>query len=225
MQMWAWLPSAHATILDTWHTMGMRGTGSHDVAVADVFVPERFTAPLVPLEQPGTAYQGPLYRLTIWLTSALLAPPALGVARAAIDDLLELARTKTPTFMGSPLRARQVVQRQVAEAEATLGAGRAYLYATFQEHWQAAVQGAEITLEQKGRMQLATSHANMCAARAVDLVHAVAGASAIRNEYRFQQYFRDAHTMTQQAGSSASRYESVGALMLGTESDWGFFAF
>lgn len=87
------------------------------------------------------------------------------------------------------------------------------------------MQDAEITLEQKGQMQLATTHANRCAAQAVDLVHTVAGASAIRNEYRFQQYFRHAHTMTQQAASSASRYESVEALMLGMESDWGFFAF
>ncbi len=116
------------SILDTWHTLGMRGTGSHDVAVSDMFVPERYTAPMVPLEQPGQAYQGPLYRLTIWPPIALLAPPALGVARAAIDDLLELARAKTPSYTGATLRARQVVQRQVAEAEATLGAGRAYLY-------------------------------------------------------------------------------------------------
>ena len=74
-------------------------------------------------------------------------------------------------------------------------------------------------------MQLATTHANLAAARAVDLVHAVAGTSAIRNEYRFQRYFRDVHTMTQHAFTSASRYESVGALMLGVESDWPFFAF
>jgi alkylation response protein AidB-like acyl-CoA dehydrogenase len=74
-------------------------------------------------------------------------------------------------------------------------------------------------------MQLATTHANLAAAKTVDLVHAAAGTSAIRNEYRFQQYFRDAHTMTQHAFSSASRYESVGALMLGKESDWGFFVF
>lgn len=225
MQIWAFLPADQATILDTWHTMGMRGTGSHDVAVADVFVPERFTAPLVPLKQPGTAYWGPLYRLTIWLPVALLAPPALGVAQAALDDLLALARTKTPSYMGAPLRARQVVQRQVAEAAATLGAGRAYLYTTFQASWEVAVQGAEITLERKLQMQLATTHANLAAAKVVDLVHAAAGTTAIRSEYRFQQYFRDAHTMTQHAYSSASRYESVGALMLGVESDWPFFAF
>ena len=155
----------------------------------------------------------------------LRAPPALGIARAAIDDLIALARTKTPSYTGAALGQRQVVQRQVAEAEATLGAGRAYLYATFQENWEAAVQGAEITLEQKLKMQLAASHTVVCAAKAVELVHAAAGTSSIRNEYKFQRYFRDVHTITQHAFASASRYESVGARMLGVESDWGFFAF
>jgi len=224
MLVWAFLPAEKARILDTWHTMGMRGTGSHDVAVSDVFVPEQHTAPLVPLERPGTAYEGPLYRLTIWPAVAFLAPPALAVARAAIDDFLELARTKTPSYMGALLGARQVVQRQVAEAEATLDAGRAYLYDTFRQIWQAAVQGAEITVERKMQMQLATTHATLAAAKAVDLIHAAAGTTAIRSEHRFQQYFRDVHTMTQHAYSSANRYESVGALMLGMESDWPFFA-
>jgi indole-3-acetate monooxygenase len=114
--------------------------------------------------------------------------------------------------------------RQVAEAEAILGAGRAFLYQTFRENWEAAVQGATITLDRKLKMQLATSHANVSAAKAVELVHDAAGASAIRNRYRFQRYFRDARTMTQHAASSASRYESVGALMLGEQSDWPFFA-
>ena len=218
-------PADRAHILDTWHTLGMRGTGSNDVAVSDLFIPERHTALLAPLEKPGTAYQGPLYRLTIWAPIALLAPPALGIARAAIDNLIALAGTKTPSYTAKALGQRQVVQRQVAEAEATLGAGRAYLYTTFQESWAAAVQGAEITLAQKLKMQLAISHAVGCAAKAVELVHAAAGTSSIRNEYPFQQYFRDVHTITQHAFASASRYESVGALLLGLESDWGFFDF
>ena len=225
VQCYMFLPADKATILDTWHTLGMRGTGSDDVVVSDLFIPERHTALLAPLEKPGTAYQGPLYRLTIWVPIALLAPPALGLAHAAIDDLIALARTKTPSYTGSSLGQRQVVQRQVAEAEATLGAGRAYLYTTFQENWDAAVQGTELTLDRKLKMQLATTHAIVCAAKAVELVHAAAGTSSIRNEYQFQKYFRDVHTITQHAFASASRYESVGALMLGAESDWGFFAF
>src|SRR5207244_9965185 len=123
------------------------------------------------LEQPGTAYQGPLYRLALWVAVALLACPALGIARAAIDDLLTLARTKTPSYTNAILGQRQVVQRQVAEAEATFGAGRAYLHTTFQETWDAAVHGAKMTRDQKLTMQLSTSHSILCAAKAAALVH------------------------------------------------------
>jgi alkylation response protein AidB-like acyl-CoA dehydrogenase len=217
--------ASEARVVDNWSTLGMRGTGSHDVVVSNLFVPERRTALLAPLERPGGAYQGPLYRLTVWLPISLLAPTALGIARAAIDDLVALGGAKTPSYTVSPLGRRQVVQRQVAEAESTLSAGRAYLYETFRQVWAAAVDGSSITLDHKMKMQLASTHSVMCAARAVDLVHAAAGTSAIRNRNRFQQYFRDVHTLTQHAFISASRYESVGALMFGAESDWGFFQF
>jgi alkylation response protein AidB-like acyl-CoA dehydrogenase len=224
VQRFMYLPTDQAEILDTWHTLGMRGTGSDDVAVSDVFVPEHHTALHAPLEKPGTAYRGPLYQLTVWVPIGLLVPPALGIARAAIDGLLEMAGAKTPSFTGSSLGQRQVVQRQVAEAEATLGAGRAYLYETFRESWEMALQGAEITLDQKRKMQLAMTHGVICAAKAVDLVHTAAGSSSIRNEHKFQQHFRDVHTITQHAFVSASRHESAGQLMLGLETDWGFFA-
>jgi alkylation response protein AidB-like acyl-CoA dehydrogenase len=225
MQRFMWLPAADAGVLDTWHTLGMRGTGSHDVAVHDLFIPEQRTAPLAPLGQPGTAYQGPLYRLTVWPPIALLAPPALGVAQAALDDLIEMAGKKTPRYTAAPMRDRQVVQRQVAEAAACLGAGRAFLHEAFRENWEAANQGAELTLERKLQMQLAATYAVQAAAKAVDLLHEAAGASAIRNQYRGQRYFRDIHTITQHAFICASRYESVGALLLGAQSDWPFFAF
>jgi len=214
-----------ARIVDNWSTLGMRGTGSHDVAVSELRLPARRTALLAPLEQPARAYQGPLYRLTVWLPISLLAPTTLGIARAAIDDLVTLGRSKTPTYTASSLSRRQVAQRQVAEAESTLSAGRAFLYETFGKIWAAAVDGSPITLEHKMKMQLAATHSVMCAAKAVDLVHAAAGTSAIRNAKRFQQYFRDVHTLTQHAFVSACRYESVGALMFGVESDWGFFPF
>ncbi len=225
LQRFVYLPAHSAKILDNWHTLGMRGTGSNDIVLSDVFVPERYTAPLAPLKKPNKAFQGPLYRLTVWVPIAMLAAPALGIARAAIDGLIEMAGVKTPSFNAATLAQRQVVQRQVAEAEATLGAGRAYLFETFQKHWEGALRGEPLSQTGKIKAQLATTHAVVCAAKAVDLVHAAAGASAIRNEYKFQQWFRDVHTITQHAFVSASRYESAGALMLGVETDWGFFAF
>lgn len=98
----------------------MRGTGSNDFSLTDAFVLERHTA-LLPPAKASAAHAGPLYRIALWTAVALLAVPTLGIARAAIDELIELARGKTPNFTASALANRQVEQRQVAEAEAALG--------------------------------------------------------------------------------------------------------
>jgi alkylation response protein AidB-like acyl-CoA dehydrogenase len=217
-------PAAKAAIVDTWRTLGMRGTGSHDVAMNDVFVPERHTAVLAPLENPGSAYQGPLYRFSIWSAVAAIAPVATGIARAAIDDLLALAGGKTPSYTAKALRDRGVVQSQIAQAEARLGAARAYLYQSLEEAWDEAVQGRRIDMPHKLRVQLAATHAVHAAAEAVDLVHAAAGTTAIRDEHRFQRHFRDVHTITQHGFIAASRYESAGQVMLGLPPEWPFFA-
>jgi alkylation response protein AidB-like acyl-CoA dehydrogenase len=217
-------PSHETQILDTWHTLGMCGTGSHDVVMTDVFVPEQRTAPLIPLQRPGRAYQGPLYRFTIWASVAALAPIATGIARGMIDELIDLANTKTPSYTLKTLRERSVVQSQLAQAEAKLGAARAYLYEALQQVWDVAVQRQTIALPQKVKIQLAATHAVVASAEAVDLVHAASGTAGIRNEHRFQRHFRDVHTITQHGFISASRYESAGQLLFGLNSDWPFFA-
>src|SRR5215470_3726807 len=106
-------PASDAVIVDSGRTLGMRGTGSHDVVMTDVFVPSRRTALLAPYEKPGSAYRGPLYKFTVWTAITVLAPPPLGIARAAIDDLLELAGRKTPSYLATPLKNRVTVQAAV----------------------------------------------------------------------------------------------------------------
>ena len=216
-------PTKDADIIDHWDTLGMRGTGSHDVAVKDLFIPEQRTGLLVPLESPKKAFEGPLYRYTIWPTLGALACVATGIARAAIEELVEIAKAKTPAFTQSRLRDRAVAQSQVGQAEAKLGAASAYLYEAFGEPWEDAVDGRNLTSEQKIKIQLASTHAALASAEAVDLVHAAAGTSAIRKERELQRHFRDVHTITQQGLISASRYESMGQLMFGLETDWPFF--
>ena len=130
--LFVFLSAAQVTIQDTWYTLGLRGTGSHNIEITDQFVPYRRAAALAPLEQPGSAFTGPLYRLTIWPPIALLAPPALGIARASVDDFVALARGKTPSFTGTTLADRQVVQRQVAQADAHVKAGRSFLHQVFE---------------------------------------------------------------------------------------------
>src|SRR5262245_56914197 len=89
-------PRTEAKILDTWHTVGMRGTGATDYAVEDLFVPDRLTVPVAPLQDPASGFEGPLYR--IWPFSAILceATISVAVAAAAVDAAVELCRTKTP---------------------------------------------------------------------------------------------------------------------------------
>ena len=212
-------------IIDHWNTMGMRGTGSHDVKISDVFVPEHRAAPFVPLENPGKAYQGPLYRLTVWPPIAALAPPALGIARAAIEEAIELATEKTPAYLTKTLKTRPVVHRELALAQAALASGRAYLYQVFDELYDKAVAGKSMTMEDKAAAQLASTNAIQVSARAVERVHEIVGASGIREEYRFQKHFRDVHVITQHGFTNMTKLESVGQIMLGLEPEWPFFAF
>jgi len=212
-------------IVDNWNTMGMSGTGSHDVVMNDVFVPEDHTCVWAPLETRTQAYSGPLYRLSIWPAVSSLAAPALGIARSAIDGLIDLAKSKVPAYTEKTLKDHSVLQSRIGQAEAKLGAARAYLHRVFQDAYAEAVGGREISTESKCQIQLAMTHAALASAEAVDLVHAAVGASGIRQEYAFEKHFRDIHVITQHAFVSASRYEAVGQIKMGLEPDWPFFAF
>lgn len=218
-------PAHEAVIVANWNTLGMCGTGSHDVNMADVFIPASRAISWAPLGNPGSAYQGPLYRLTIWPAIAAMAPSALGIAQAAIEDSIELITQKTPAYTAKKLRDRAVVQSQLARAAARIGAGRAYLYEVFEEAWEVAIAARPITMELKGRMQLATTHAILEAAAAVDLIHDIVGASGIREVLPFAKHFRDIHVITQHGFINASKLESVGQIMLGLEPEWPFFVF
>jgi alkylation response protein AidB-like acyl-CoA dehydrogenase len=113
-------------IIDTWDVLGMRGTGSHDVAVHDVFVPEALTFLITPEVVPGTHYQGPLYRFSIIGIQAMVFPSvALAVVRYAIDAVATLAQGKTPAVTTTVLRERASAQAKLARAEALWRAGRA----------------------------------------------------------------------------------------------------
>lgn len=222
------VPASDFEIIDHWDTLGMRGTGSHDLAIRDAFVPRHRAAPLLAPESRRSlpkGFEGPLYRCTVWPAVSSLAFVATGIARAAIEELVALATKKTPAYMPAPLRERSSAQSQVAQAQAELGAARAYLYEALREAWESGVAGRFIDMPQKRKVQLAAIHAAAAAADAVDLVHAAAGSSGIRKEHRFERHFRDVHVITQHAYISGARYESVGKPLFGLESDWGFFEF
>lgn len=216
------MPSTDVKIVDNWDTLGMSGTGSHDVLADDVFVPESLTCILGPVTQPNRAYDTPFHKVSTWSAIVCNSVPALGIAQAAIDDLVMLGQ-KVPAYTQRSLRDRNSVQLKLAKAVATLGAARALLYTTYDEMWQKAIEGQDLTMEDKARCQLAASYAALASAEAVDHVHACVGASGIRNDQKFQRYFRDIHVITQHGFICESRLEAAGQVMLGLDPEWPFF--
>lgn len=218
------IPEGEFQIVENWNTLGMCGTGSHDVDVADVFVPAARAVPFGPLEAPSPAYDNPMSRMAIWTTVGSHTAVALGVAQAAIDDLIRLG-TKVPAYSQNAIQNRSTVQMRLAKAKGKLEAARLFFHAAFEEAWAAVENRGRLEMTEKARCQLACSNAVLTAAEVVDLVHSCVGTAGIRNEQRFQRHFRDAHVITQHAFVCEARFEAVGQILFGLEPDWGFFGF
>lgn len=219
-------PRTQAEILDTWQTVGMRGTGSADVAVRDLFVPDHMTAPVCPLSRPATGFEGPLYRM--WPFTAILGETAVsvGIAAAAVDQAVELCKAKTAAYNALPLREQQLPQYQMGKAKARVEASRDTLYrAASVAYDEVAGSGAGLSSDAKIRLQLAVCFAAEACAEAIRLVNDVAGASSIRLQRPFERYFRDCHVLLQHTSKSSARYASAGRLMFGLENDWVWLSF
>jgi alkylation response protein AidB-like acyl-CoA dehydrogenase len=206
-------PSTQCEIRDTWRVGGLRGTGSHDYVVDDIFVPEErsliaFVAPPV---QPGVLYASPF----ITIFAASIAAPPLGMARGAIDSLHELALTKTPTGSSGLLRERASIQSDLARAEALVRAGKAFLYETLNDLEATAAAGETPTMEQRALVRIACAHAAISAAQAVDLMYNAGGATSIYESSPLERFFRDVHAATQHIGVVPNNYEIAGRVLLG----------
>lgn len=218
--------SQDCEIIDTWDTMGMRGTGSNDITVDDVFVPESRTFPMVPEFEPGSHYRGPLYRLpTVGAAAAGIPTPMLGVARRAVDEVTDLALTKTPVASSGLLRERSSAQIELGKAEAVLRSGRLLLLDSLSEAWQRCIDGRDHTLEQRADLMLAMTHAMSSAVEAVELACNIAGTSAFRATSPLERCFRDVQTMKHHAFASEARYGTFGQVYLGVEPDFPVVAF
>lgn len=212
-------------ILDTWHTVGMRGTGSANIAVDNLFIPDRRTMPVKPLGTPAPGFEGPLYRMVPWLSILGEATVSVGIAAAAVDALIDVARTKTPAYNTTPLREQQFAQLVAARAKARVEASRDTLYRAAEEAYENVRDGARLSWDAKVRLQLAVCFAAEACAEAVRLVCDGAGASSIRTGQPFERYLRDVQVLTQHSSKSGPRYASAGRLMFGLENDWVWLSF
>ena len=221
-----YFPRENCEIIDTWDVMGMRGTGSNDISVTDVYVPKSRTFPMVPEFEPGSHYQGPLYRLPFVGAAATGIPtPMLGVARRAVDEVTDLALTKTPVASSGPLKERSSAQVQLGKAEAVLRSGRSLLLDTVSEAWQRSVDGGTHSLKQKADLLLAMTHAMSSAVQAVELACSIAGTTAFRATSPLERCFRDVQTMKHHVFASEARYGTFGQVYLGVPPDFPVVAF
>ena len=197
-------PRVDGEIIDTWSVTGLRATGSHDVAVSDLFVPTERSF----WWSDGPKHSGPLYVVRFMLITH--AAHALGVARAAIDALVQLAEVKVPTRTSIVLKDRPLVQARVAQAEALVQSARDFMWRTTAEAWDAACAGREVDGRQRAILRLAMTQAVQASAQAVDLMWAAGGGSPIYTSSPLERCFRDIHVATQHAVVSALSWETIG---------------
>jgi indole-3-acetate monooxygenase len=205
----------------SWDVTGLRGTGSFDWTVEDVFLPERRTMPQVgiPLENQWSRWPGVTYQLPVqcWVGphhSAVIT----GIARAGINALIELAGGKQPR--GRPvglLCDNPQVQDAVGRADAILNAGRAYRSAMITELWNTVASGKETTLEQRARCRLAAIYAADCAREAMDLMYRHGGSTSFKRESRLAECWRDLHTVGQTVTLAPEWYPIGGRVYLGLD--------
>jgi alkylation response protein AidB-like acyl-CoA dehydrogenase len=216
-----WLSPDQATIKDTWSVVGMRGTGSQDFIVDDVFVPAAHTCFL---GDPALE-AGPLYnpRLVLVLLFIPVVANSLGIARGAIDAFIELAGRETSTRSTDLLRDRPFVQTRLAEAEAIINAARAYVVDSVGTLWDVVSSNVSDPSIAIAQARLAIVHGMHEAVRSVDLVFHAAGTNAIYTRNPLERYFRDIHVAVQHNGAFPAQYESAGKVLMGlrpTDMGW-----
>jgi indole-3-acetate monooxygenase len=205
----------------SWDVAGLRGTGSFDWTVKDVFLPERRTMPQIgiPLENQWARWPGIMYQLPVqcWVGphhSAVIT----GIAQAGLDALIDLAGGKIPRGRtGARLCDSPQVQEAVGRADAILNAGRAYRSAQIAGIWGMVASGGETTLEQRARCRLASTYAADCAREAMDLVYRHGGSTSFKRESRLAECWRDLHTVGQTVTLAPEWYPIGGRVYLGMD--------
>ncbi len=205
-------PASDVTFIDTWHTSGLRGTGSGDMAVRDLLVPKSRSVSLI-TDKPRIAT--PLYAFPIFGLLAIgIAAAASGNARAALREFATLASAKrTPT--GRTLSDRGTVQSAYAESHARLSAARAFLFAEIDAAWAQAQTSPAISLEQRANLRLAATHMTRTAADVVRIVQDLAGGASVFMTEPLNRRLADAQTMTAHIMTAPATYELTGRALLG----------
>ena len=207
-------PATSCQVEDTWFTSGLRGTGSQDFTVRDLFVPAEFS--LVAFAGQGSQ-SGVLYRFPFSLFAVLIAAVPLGIARGAIATLIDLASAKKPTGSQELLREKTTAQIAVARAEALHRSGRSFLFEAIEAMWDEVRKSGNATMKSRLDLRLACTQAALNSAQAVDLMCEAGGATSIYSSSPLERAFRDVHTAIQHIAVTPGSLELSGRILLGLE--------
>ncbi len=212
------VPARAVKILDTWDTIGLRGSGSHDLEINDWFVPEAqsFSFQDIQCHRPS-----PLYAFPMSILLNFSSVP-LGIARAALNDFAGHAHRPTRmTLVGEELAPLKnlcdeyFVQDTLGRCAAALGASRAYLYTTIDNLWSALCSGQPPTPEQIADFQLMHTQVFESCKDVVERVYKISGGGAVYRRHRIERQLRDMLTVNQHVINSLRSYAAGGRMLLG----------
>ena len=206
------VPKDAIEFLDTWHSTGLRGTGSTDFKLTDHRVPSAHIVGLEVRKMPDT----PLFQFPNFTLLALgIGAVSMGIARAALNEFVGLAQQKKRISSSSTIAERSHTQMQIATAEAKLRSARAFYYDSVEQAWARALAGDTVDVDQRRNLRLATTHAVMASAEVVDCAYNLAGGVSVYQSSNLQRHFRDIHVATQHIMVAPSTLETTGRLFLG----------
>jgi indole-3-acetate monooxygenase len=213
-----WLPASQGKVLDTWYSTGLRGSGSHDVALNDIFVPEARTANFPDIE---SHQRGPLYDHP-YTFAYVASATALGIARHAIDAFIEIATHREITIAALEgqkvlLRMSPHVQVAVAQAEGLVRSARSLVYEVVSEIWATLVRGEPLSQQLRANFVVAQTNAHRSCTQAVDLLYRTNGGSSVYARCPLDRCFRNMHTINQHHFTSLAFDEKAGQVLLGLE--------
>ncbi|MBV5296403.1 MAG: flavin-dependent monooxygenase [Curvibacter lanceolatus] len=206
------MPIAKARIDPTWDVIGLTGTGSHDIVVDKVVVPEEWTF----VRGSASTLDAPICRYpSLSFATQVLSVVSLGIARGAIEELKNLATGRT-SVTGAPRTAdRPQVQMDIARAEATLRAARAFFYDAMDEVWETLLRGDTPTQDQISMLRLSSTHATRAGAEVTRSVQMLAGMTGIYRSCPLSTQVQDSLVVTQHAFMGDITYQNAGAMLFG----------
>ncbi|MEA3150683.1 MAG: indole-3-acetate monooxygenase [Gammaproteobacteria bacterium] len=213
------MPRERVRIVKNWDVNGMKGTGSHDVVVDKVVVPDAWTF----IRGGESSLDTPVYRYpTMALAAQVLAVVALGIARAALDDITSIAGGRG-SITGAPVLAdRAYVQIGIAEAEAALRSARGFFYESTEQAFSTLLAGDELDIKSRNLLRLSSSHAAKIGSQVAQTAYRLSGTTGIFTGHSIAQRFQDALIVPQHAFLSEGTWQSAGRILLGLDSPPGF---